>query len=77
MTEIIKSYFLRRDNKGKIRIATLILSEDNNIYFIQQIAKVNAKQQNYIISINNASDGYTIDNIKKDFTSYVNEVLSK
>ena len=29
-----KSYFLRRDNKGKIRIATLILSEDNNIYFI-------------------------------------------
>ena len=28
------SYFLRRDNKGKIRIATLNLCEDNNIYFI-------------------------------------------
>ena len=34
MNEIVKSYFLRRDNKGKIRIATLNLSEDNNIYFI-------------------------------------------
>ena len=50
---------------------------EDNVYYVQQMAKVNAKQQNYIVLINNASDGYTIDSIKKDFNSYVNEVLSK
>ena len=65
----------RTDNKvpSKKELVEDIIKNNNS--YIQEIAKVNAKQWSYMKEIQNASDGYSIDDIQNRFIEYIHTII--